>query len=216
VTTNRLFVDPLIRDLDPRLISPGIEPCFHFEPASGPRRAHQMDHAGVVPERLPFPRQTDKREESRLDPVPLAGSGRIMTHRDRNSDLVRQLPQIRPPGTTTTSMAATPLGTNQQTPGGTLALAPVQPPPPPDTLHRKVRRVVADPHVHQRPIRHDIVDPIGDGLALGSGRPIMYVDLVGFPRGRNVRPPFLKASTSSFFFVSTEITGSPRARKEAS
>ena len=33
---------------------------------------------------------------------------------------------------------------------------------------------------------------------------------LGAPLGRNSRPPFLKGPTSSFFFVSTEITGSPR------
>src|ERR1700730_11010862 len=33
----------------------------------------------------------------------------------------------------------------------------------------------------------------------------------GCPLGRNSRPPFLKSPTSSFFFVSTEITGCPAA-----
>jgi len=34
-----------------------------------------------------------------------------------------------------------------------------------------------------------------------------------FPLGSHLRPLFLKAPTSSFFFVSTEITGSPARRK---
>src|SRR5215471_4784157 len=39
---------------------------------------------------------------------------------------------------------------------------------------------------------------------------------IGRPFALHVRPPFLKAPTSSFFFVSTEITGSPLARKDPS
>ena len=33
----------------------------------------------------------------------------------------------------------------------------------------------------------------------------------GWPWGRHSRPPFLKSPTNSFFFVSTEMTGWPRA-----
>ena len=37
----------------------------------------------------------------------------------------------------------------------------------------------------------------------------MHPDRLRLPLGRNSRPPFLKSPTSSFFFVSTEITGCP-------
>ena len=39
----------------------------------------------------------------------------------------------------------------------------------------------------------------------------MHPDRLRLPLGRNSRPPFLKSPTSSFFFVSTEITGCPAA-----
>src|SRR5215831_9137191 len=187
VTTNPLLVDLLVGDLDPSFISPGIEQRFHFEPASGSRRANQIDHRLVVPERLPFPSQTDKREQPMLNPVPFAGSWRIMRHGDRNSDLIGELQQICPPGTGTTGVAATSIRTNQQTSGRTIPLPPVQPPPPPNTFYRKFRRVMTDPYIDHRPIPLDIIDAVGNGLALGSGRPIMHIDFVRLPL-RSPRP----------------------------
>jgi len=187
VTTNPLFVDLLIGDLDPSLISRGIEHRFHLQPASGSGRAHPMDHTLVVPERLPFPSQTDKREQPMLNPIPLAGSRRIVRHGDRNSDLIGPFQQIRLPGTGTTGLAPTSIGTNQQTSGRTLPLPPVQPPPPPNTFYRKFRRVMADPYMDHRPIPLDIIDAVGNGLAWGPGRPIMPMDLVRLP-WRSPRP----------------------------
>src|SRR5215831_19800265 len=120
VTTNPLFVDLLIGDLDPSLISLSIEHRFHLQPASGSGRAHPIDHTFVVPERLPFPSQTDKREQPMLNPIPFAGSRRIRRHGDRNSDLLGQFQPTRPPGTGTTGIASASLRTNQPTSGRTI------------------------------------------------------------------------------------------------
>src|SRR5215831_12049956 len=134
VTTNPLFVDLLIGDLDPSLISLGIEHRFHLQPASGSGRANQIDYTFVVPERRPFPSQTDKREQPMLNPIPFAGPRRIMRHADRSSDLLGQFQQIRLPGTGTTGIAPTSIRANQQTSGRTIPPPPVQPPPPPSTF----------------------------------------------------------------------------------
>src|SRR5437899_6361288 len=84
-----------------------------------------------------------------------------MRHGDGNPDPLRQLQQVCFPGPGATAIAATAIGANQQTSGRTIALSPIQPPPPPDTLHREFRRVVADPYVDHGPIVPDIIDPIG-------------------------------------------------------
>src|SRR6266576_2163652 len=76
---------------------------------------------------------------------------RIMRHGDGNPDPLRQLQQVCFPGPGATAIAATAIGANQQTSGRTRALSPIQPPPPPDTLHREFRRVVADPYVDHGP-----------------------------------------------------------------
>ena len=40
-------------------------------------------------------------------------------------------------------------------------------PPPPDTLHRKLRRLMIDAHIHEPLGMHQIIDPIRDGFAIG-------------------------------------------------
>ena len=51
-----------------------------------------------------------------------------------------------------------------------------------------------------------VVDPIRDGFAAGSGKS-WTLTRSGAPSGCHSRPPFLKAPTSSFFLVSTEMAG---------
>src|SRR5207244_5297049 len=82
---------------------------------------------------------------------------------------------------------------------------PIQPPPPPDTLHREFRRVVADPYVDHGPIVPDIIDPIGNGLALAPGRPIMHIDFVGLPFGSPRATPIFKGSYELFFLGISEM-----------
>ena len=41
----------------------------------------------------------------------------------------------------------------------------------------------------------------------------MNTNFSGSPFGRNSRPAFLKSPTSSFFFVSTDMAGSPSGNK---
>ena len=58
MTADSQLLDLLSADLDPRLVPLSIEHCFHSPPASGSRRAKQIDHRFEVLKRLPFPRQT--------------------------------------------------------------------------------------------------------------------------------------------------------------
>ena len=128
-----------------------------------------------------------------------------MRHGDGNPDPLRQLQQVCFPGPGATAIAATAIGANQQTSGRTIALSPIQPPPPPDTLHREFRRVVADPYVDHGPIVPDIIDPIGNGLALAPGRPIMHIDFVGLPFGSPRATPIFKGSYELFFLRISEM-----------
>src|SRR6266576_3233566 len=73
---NFVAVDPQLLylfcgGLNPGLVPLGIQHRFHSQTGAGSCRANQVDHRFQVPERLPFPGQTDKREYPMLDPVPL-------------------------------------------------------------------------------------------------------------------------------------------------
>src|SRR5207248_8773246 len=72
---NFVAVDPQLLylfcgGLNPGLVPLGIQHRFHSQTGVGSCRANQVDHRFQVPERLPFPGQTDKREDPMLDPVP--------------------------------------------------------------------------------------------------------------------------------------------------
>ena len=61
-------------------------------------------------------------------------------------------------------------------------------------------------------VRGQVVDPVRDGLAQLAGRGSRGSSpATGSPFGRHCRPAFLYWPTSSFFLVSTLITGSPAA-----
>ena len=62
-------------------------------------------------------------------------------------------------------------------------------------------------HGHPAGVVRDVVDAVRDGLAQFLVEEVVDVDLLRLPLGWYSRPPFLNSPTSSFFFVSTEITG---------
>ena len=74
----------------------------------------------------------------------------------------------------------------------------------------KSSRIVVRPHTDPGLVLGDIVHPIRTDPAQIRNPKSCTSTCSGAPLGRNSRPPFLKGPTSSFFFVSTEITGSPR------
>ena len=72
------------------------------------------------------------------------------------------------------------------------------------------------PTLTQPALRGQVVDPVGDRLAQRPGRGSRgRLTRSGSPLGCHSRPPFLKSPTSSFFLVSTEMTGCPAAWKAA-
>ena len=103
-----------------------------------------------------------------LDLVPLAGSRRVGTDRDRYLDLIRHLLQVELPCAKSVSVAPPSIGTDEQSPRSRIALSPVQFSPSPDAFHRKPGRVVGHAHIDHSPILAGVVDPIGKRLALGQ------------------------------------------------
>ncbi len=49
------------------------------------------------------------------------------------------------------------------------------------------------------------IDPIGNGLALAPGRPIMHIDFVGLPFGSPRATPIFKGSYELFFLAISEM-----------
>ena len=72
-----------------------------------------------------------------------------------------------------------------------------------------MRGVMVGAHRHPPSVGADVVDPVRVDLTQLFVGEIVDIDLSGVPFGLPLRPLFLKAPTSSFFFASTLITGSP-------
>ena len=85
------FIQLLVGHFDSSLILVRVQHRLDFEPGARLGSADQIDDRLIIDQRLPSPIQTDKREEPVLDLVPLAGSRRVVTDRDRYSDLIRLL-----------------------------------------------------------------------------------------------------------------------------
>src|SRR5258708_1282447 len=65
-------------------------------------------------------------------------------------------------------IAASPISRDQQFVSRRIQLFAAVLPPPSDALHRKLRRLMIDPDVHEALIMHEIVDPVRDGFAIGE------------------------------------------------
>ncbi len=68
----------------------------------------------MADQRLSFPVHADNRKQPMLDLVPLAGSGRKMTYRDGNPDLVRQFLSLHFPESYARSVAPSAIRSNQK------------------------------------------------------------------------------------------------------
>ena len=100
----------LVGHFDSGLIFVRIQDRLDFEFGARLGTADQIDDRLIVDQWLSSPIQTDKREQSMFDLVPLAGSRRVVTDRDRYPDLIRHLLQVELPCATSISVAPPSIG----------------------------------------------------------------------------------------------------------
>ena len=189
-----------------------IELGAHPQAGVRRRRSDQLDDRTVTAQRLAPPVDGDEREQAMLDLVPLAGSGRQVANRDGQLELVGQLLQLDLPQPHTIAVAAAAVGGDQQPPGGGVALPAHGSPPSADRADGEACGVVIGADADPTDIVGDVVDPVRHGAAQPGIDEVVNLDRFGHAGGRQSRPLFLKLPTNSFFFVSTEMTGSRAAR----
>src|SRR3954462_7568856 len=85
--------------------------------------------------------------------------------------------------------------------------------PGPDGVDRELGRVMVDAQAHPAAVVQRIVDPVRRHLAQGLVREVVHVDRLGRAFRPVVAAAVLERTISSFFLVSTEITGWPAAWK---
>ena len=79
--------------------------------------------------------------------------------------------------------------------------------PASDRRDGELGRIDGDADTDKSGVGRHVVDAIGRRLAQFLVDKVMHVTRCGEFFGRQSDPPFLKLPTSSFFFVSTEMTG---------
>ena len=149
-------------------------------------------------------------EHPMLDLVPLAGARWEMTYVNREPQVRRQILQRHLPQSTAAAVAASSIGGDQQFAGPRIALGPHLLPPPADRAYRELRRVVIDAHAHPALVQAQVENSVRNDFAQLLSTKSWITTSSGSPLGCHSRPPFLNGPTSSFFLVSTEITGWPR------
>ena len=125
-----------------------------------------MDDGLEADERLAAPILGDEREQAMLDPVPLAGSGRQVTDRDGDAELVSESLQLALPQTDTHPVAAAAIGGDQQLRRMRVARTTHRLPPAPNGIDREARRVIVDADAHPSGIVGDVVSSAASRLAM--------------------------------------------------
>ena len=131
----------------------------------GGRMRDQLNDGFQRGKRCGTPVDGNERKEAMLDLVPFAGGRRIMRHGDRELFFIGQGLQGLLPQLVAHPEAFAPIGGDQE-----FVCLGIEPfaavlPPPPDTLHRKLRRLMIDAHIHEALVMHQIIDAVRDGTA---------------------------------------------------
>jgi len=173
-----------IADANAGGVDTGIPLGLHRQPGAGPGGTDQLHDGGVVEQRLAAPVLADRRKQPMFDLVPLTGArGQVADLQDQPR-LVSQALQFPLPQPTLVAIAAPAVSTDQQPRGLWVGALTHAVPPAPDSLHRKGGGVMVFAHIDAAGVGAEIVDPIGDGLAIGK---VMQVHRLGLAP----RSPFL-------------------------
>src|SRR5882724_12350837 len=127
----------LFRYLDSCFVLVGVQDYFHSQSGPGAGSPDQVHNRFVVPQRLPFPGQTDEGEESMFHAIPFACAWRVMTDRNGYSDLICQGLEVHLPGSPPAAVTASRIRTNQEAASRAISPPPVHSPPSPNAFHRE-------------------------------------------------------------------------------
>jgi hypothetical protein len=81
-------------NLDPLWVASAVDIADDIEAGFGFRGSDQLDNDLMADERPAAPVHADKREQTMLDAIPLAGARRVMGDGDRQAGFVRQFLQL--------------------------------------------------------------------------------------------------------------------------
>ena len=177
VTAELDLAHDVLSDLETLRISPGVEHRFHSEPRAGRRRPDEIHDGFVIDQRTPTPVQTDKREKSMLDLVPLTRARRIVADSNREPDFGGEDLQTELPGAPCVAIAAPAVGADQKAARAAIQAPAVEAPPAPNAFDGELGRLVTDPHVDDGAVAGNIVGAVGHRLPAPEVGKVVDVDV---------------------------------------
>ena len=126
---------------------------------------------------------------------------------DIEAELVGQFLQFAFPQAHPRAVAAAAIGGDQRS-GGVGVTRPTDDLPPlADAVHREGARVVVNANTHPSRVRGQVIDPVRYRAAELLDQEVMDPDFFRVALGTIFAPVVAEIADSSFFLVSTEITG---------
>ena len=162
----------IIRDDNTRRIRIGIELRMNQQALLCGRTLNQIDNDFVCGEWSATPVERNVAKHAMLDLVPLAGTRREMTNRNRPVQLVNQPLQSYLPQPAATTVTATAICRNQEFMGWLVTQASHLLPPAADALDGEFRGIMIKANTHPPLIGVQIIDAIGNCL------PQLFVDKI--------------------------------------
>lgn len=155
----------VLRDLDAERVLALIESGADLEAGRGGGVGDEVDDRFVAHKRAAPPVLGDPREHAVLNLVPLAGTGWVVGDADGEADLVGEALQTGLPGPAAGRVAAAGVGGDEQLGGVLVALVAHREPPAANRLDREGGGVVVDADAHPAVVGGEVVDTVGDGFA---------------------------------------------------
>ena len=177
----------LVWDFTPIGVATLVKLSSHAQTRRRARRGYQADDHRQAYQRLAAPVRADVGEQAVLDLVPLARSGREVAHRDRMPGAVGQLLDLPLPQANAWPVAAASVRGDQQSARSRVHRLSHLPPPPQDGARGEAGRVMVDADADPAGVARQVVDAVGDRLALLRDDEVVDSDrLRGLPSAATV------------------------------
>ena len=193
-------------DLSTFFINLRIQPGMHFQSGGGRRGADETDNDLQSFQRDTLPVASDVTKQTVLDLIPLTRSRRIMTDLDDQSGFVCKLLKFCQPQPCARTVAATTVGSNQQSSRGFVAFVSQSLPPAPNRGNCKFGGVVSDPDRDTRIVVPNIIHSVGNRLAQRLVRKVVCLYFDRLARATICFPGILQLS-KRFFLLRIDGNG---------
>lgn len=163
------------RDGDPGLINGRVQIGLTTKISGRSRGPNKIEDCLVTIQGVASPVGTNQIEHAMLNQVPFGSTRGIMGHRDNQTELIGQTLQADFPEPPPMTIRATPIRLDQKVGFTRIKATPQFQPPSPDGGHGKLGSIMRRTDHDVTLVMADVIDPIGDGFALGRVQKVIDI-----------------------------------------